>query len=219
MPRLALYLHTERGESPPQPVSAGHGAPILTLAIAKLSARTLALDGEVAVHDQQLRSRFDWLRELDPTPSPRLPVCMSFDILYKDGRDLSALRLRDRRARLEDVVGGSELVSLGDGRARRPGGVDAGNRARVRGSGGEGRDQRVRDRPHDTVAEGVTARKRDGEAGRQRALRQAGSFTPKPPAFSAPRPASQQQAHGFLNGREGVDSRGTRHLLWIRCPS
>ena len=39
----------------------------LVAAVAKLSARTLVLDGEVAVFDQQLRSRFDWLRE----PGPR----------------------------------------------------------------------------------------------------------------------------------------------------
>src|SRR5688572_17768998 len=35
---------------------------------------------------------------------------MAFDILYRDGRDLTARPLRDRRARLEDVVAGSELV-------------------------------------------------------------------------------------------------------------
>src|SRR5688572_7266082 len=34
----------------------------LASAIAKLSARTLVLDGEVAIVDQQLRSRFEWLR-------------------------------------------------------------------------------------------------------------------------------------------------------------
>ena len=34
----------------------------LAAAISKLSARTLVLDGEVAIFDQQLRSRFDWLR-------------------------------------------------------------------------------------------------------------------------------------------------------------
>ena len=34
--------------------------------VAKLSARSLVLDGEVAIFDQQLRSRFDWLREPDP---------------------------------------------------------------------------------------------------------------------------------------------------------
>jgi bifunctional non-homologous end joining protein LigD len=38
----------------------------LASAVARLSARTLVLDGEVAIYDQQLRSRFDWLREPDP---------------------------------------------------------------------------------------------------------------------------------------------------------
>ena len=38
----------------------------IAAAIAKLSARSLVLDGEVAIFDQQLRSRFDWLREPDP---------------------------------------------------------------------------------------------------------------------------------------------------------
>ena len=35
---------------------------------------------------------------------------MAFDLLYRDGRDLRARPLRDRRARLEDIVAGSELV-------------------------------------------------------------------------------------------------------------
>jgi bifunctional non-homologous end joining protein LigD len=35
-------------------------------AIAKLPARSLVIDGEVAIFVQQLRSRFDWLREPDP---------------------------------------------------------------------------------------------------------------------------------------------------------
>src|SRR5262249_4346362 len=35
----------------------------LAAAVAKLPARMLVLDGEVAIYDQQLRSRFDWLRE------------------------------------------------------------------------------------------------------------------------------------------------------------
>ena len=37
----------------------------LAVAISKLSARTLVLDGEVAIYDRQLRSRFDWLRDPD----------------------------------------------------------------------------------------------------------------------------------------------------------
>jgi ATP-dependent DNA ligase len=56
----------------------------------KLSARTLVLDGEVAIYDQQLRSRFDWLREPDPAAVATPPLFMAFDVLYQDRRDLTA---------------------------------------------------------------------------------------------------------------------------------
>lgn len=79
-------------------------------AVSKLFARTLVLDGEVAIYDQQLRSRFDWLREPDPDAVASPPLLRAFDLLYFDRRDLTGRPLRDRRARLEDVVAGSELV-------------------------------------------------------------------------------------------------------------
>jgi len=74
-----------------------------------LSERLLVIDGKVAIYDQQLRSRFDWLQEPDPAAVASPPVCMAFDLLYQGRRDLTARPLRDRRARLEVVVG-SELV-------------------------------------------------------------------------------------------------------------
>jgi bifunctional non-homologous end joining protein LigD len=67
------------------------------------------LDGEVAVFDQ-LRSRFDWLREPDPAAVATPPLFMAFDLLYHERRDLTARPLRDRRARLEDVVANNDLV-------------------------------------------------------------------------------------------------------------
>ena len=82
----------------------------IALAISKLSARTAVLDGEVAIFDQQLRSRFDWSRDPDPEAVASPPVFMVFDMLYRNGRDVSARPLRDRRASLEDVVAGSDLV-------------------------------------------------------------------------------------------------------------
>jgi hypothetical protein len=82
----------------------------LAAAIAKLSPRSLVLDGEVAIYDQELRSRFDWLREPDPDAVATPPLFMAFDLLYLERRDLTARPLRDRRARLEDVVAGSEPV-------------------------------------------------------------------------------------------------------------
>jgi bifunctional non-homologous end joining protein LigD len=82
----------------------------IAAAISKLSARTLVLDGEVAVYDEQLRSRFEWLREPDPTAVATPPLFMVFDVLYHGGRDVTARPLRDRRVRLEDIVAGNELV-------------------------------------------------------------------------------------------------------------
>ena len=68
------------------------------------------LDGKIAVSDQQLRAHFEWLREPDPAAVATPPVYLAFDVLYRAGRDLTARPLRDRRARLEDVVAGGELV-------------------------------------------------------------------------------------------------------------
>jgi bifunctional non-homologous end joining protein LigD len=82
----------------------------LAAAVAKLSARTLVLDGEVAIFDQQLRSRFEWLREHDPSAVASPPLFMALDLLYHDRRDLTGRPLRDRRARLENVVANNDLV-------------------------------------------------------------------------------------------------------------
>jgi len=71
---------------------------------------SLVLDGEVAVFDQQLRSRFDWLREPDPDAIATPPMFMVFDLLHRDGRDLTGRPLRERRARLEYIVTDNDLV-------------------------------------------------------------------------------------------------------------
>jgi bifunctional non-homologous end joining protein LigD len=82
----------------------------LAAAFGKLSAHTLVLDGGVAICDQQLRSQFEWLREPDPDAVATPPLFMAFDLLYCDRRDITARPLRDRRARLEDVVANNDLV-------------------------------------------------------------------------------------------------------------
>ena len=74
----------------------------LAAAIAKLSARSLVLDGEIAIYDKQLRFRFKWLRELDPGALATPPLFMAFELLYQENRDLTARPLRDRLARPED---------------------------------------------------------------------------------------------------------------------
>jgi hypothetical protein len=63
----------------------------LAAAISRLSARTLALDGEVAIYDPQLRSRFDWLRE-----RPRRLGADRRQRLRGPGREGRGERLRGR---------------------------------------------------------------------------------------------------------------------------
>jgi ATP dependent DNA ligase domain len=63
-------------------------------AIAKLSARTLVLDGEIAIYDQQLRSRFEWLREPEPGAVATPPVFPSNLLVRQGARGQPAVRAR-----------------------------------------------------------------------------------------------------------------------------
>jgi bifunctional non-homologous end joining protein LigD len=71
---------------------------------------SLALDGELAIFDAQLRSRSDWLRHRQPAELATPAVLIAFDLLYVKGREVSQRPLRERRARLEDLVGDADLV-------------------------------------------------------------------------------------------------------------
>jgi bifunctional non-homologous end joining protein LigD len=84
--------------------------PELAAAVAKLETPTLMLDGEIAVFDQQLVSRFEWLRgrPRDNTATP--PLLMAFDCLYARGKDLRKRPLRVRRNVLEELVDGQQWV-------------------------------------------------------------------------------------------------------------
>jgi bifunctional non-homologous end joining protein LigD len=84
--------------------------PDLAAAVAALPGRTLVLDGEVAIFDRQLRSRFDWLRDPDPEEVATPPLLMVFDLLHLAGRDQTKRPLRERRSRLEELVAGSERI-------------------------------------------------------------------------------------------------------------
>jgi bifunctional non-homologous end joining protein LigD len=75
----------------------------LAAAIRALPLATLILDGEVAIFDDKLVSRFEWFRKgpEDVTSTP--PIYMAFDCLYLGGRDLRPLPLHERRAELDAV--------------------------------------------------------------------------------------------------------------------
>jgi bifunctional non-homologous end joining protein LigD len=67
--------------------------------IAKLSDRTLLLDGEVVAFDRKLVSRFQLLQRGD------VPQTFAvFDCLYRSGRDLRAAPLSERRAEVEGAL-------------------------------------------------------------------------------------------------------------------
>jgi bifunctional non-homologous end joining protein LigD len=68
-------------------------------AVAKLPFRTLLLDGEALVFDRAHVSRFQLLQN----QSAALEYAV-FDCLYRNGRDLRAESLRERRSILVDVV-------------------------------------------------------------------------------------------------------------------
>src|SRR4029434_129523 len=75
----------------------------LAAAIRALPLATLILDGEVAIFDDKLISRFEWFRKgpEDVTSTP--PIYIAFDCLYLGGRDLRPLPLHERRAELDAV--------------------------------------------------------------------------------------------------------------------
>jgi len=93
-------------------------APLLAAAAAKLSAHTPVLEGEVAIYDLELRSRFEWLREPDPDAVATPPMFLVFDLLHRNGHDLTGRPLRERRARLEDPSPTTTWSSRYDGSRR-----------------------------------------------------------------------------------------------------
>jgi hypothetical protein len=102
----------------------------IAAAITKLSAGRLVLDGEIPIYDQQGRSRFDWPREPDPAAVATPPLYMAFDVLHRDGRDLTARPSltppRPPGGRRRRQRAGVPGAAAGTGRA---GGVEASDRA------------------------------------------------------------------------------------------
>jgi bifunctional non-homologous end joining protein LigD len=74
-------------------------------AIATLPARALLLDGEVVAFDRKLVSRFQLLQQ-GQVPQ----VYAVFDCLYRDGEDLRARPLPERRAAMEEAIGETERL-------------------------------------------------------------------------------------------------------------
>ena len=87
-----------------------HRFPHVAAAIAKLRPQTLVLDGEIAVFDEQLVSRFQLLGEPDPPVLCTPPTFIAFDELQASSQDVRRLSLDRRRAILEKALDGSQIV-------------------------------------------------------------------------------------------------------------
>jgi bifunctional non-homologous end joining protein LigD len=85
--------------------------PGIVAALRMLDASGLILDGEVAVYDAQLVSRFEWLRHSAPPDLSTPPLFMVFDCLQARGKDLRKEALYVRRNVIEDVLDEQDMVS------------------------------------------------------------------------------------------------------------
>jgi bifunctional non-homologous end joining protein LigD len=79
-------------------------------ALGGLKAKTLILDGEVAIFDRELVSRFEWLGSRPKDEPATTPVYIAFDVLEVDGRDLRPKSLRERRRVLDRLVSNHKMI-------------------------------------------------------------------------------------------------------------
>jgi bifunctional non-homologous end joining protein LigD len=84
--------------------------PDLVNAVRALVPETLILDGEVAIFDERLISRFEWMRHGKPPGIATPPMFMAFDCLYVDGVDLRPRELHARREALLLAIENTKLL-------------------------------------------------------------------------------------------------------------
>src|SRR5262249_41015298 len=82
----------------------------LAAAVGQLRPARLVLDGEVAVFEEHLASRFFLLHDAEPSITRPPPLLMAFDCLWIGKRDLRPEPLHERRRALEVAVEGAELI-------------------------------------------------------------------------------------------------------------
>ena len=73
-------------------------------AIRLIPEATLVLDGEVAIYDQRLVSRFEWMRHHAPPELATPPLFMAFDCVRIERKDLRPNPLYVRRNILEELL-------------------------------------------------------------------------------------------------------------------
>lgn len=84
--------------------------PELVKALTSHKAKAFTLDGEVAVFDKDLISRFEWLRGRPDDEPATVPVYIVFDVLELNGRDLRPQPLSGRRRVLERLINHHSMI-------------------------------------------------------------------------------------------------------------
>jgi bifunctional non-homologous end joining protein LigD len=84
--------------------------PDLVKAVAEMDVPSFILDGEIAIFDGQLISRFEWLRTRPKDEVSTPPMYMVFDLLELEGDDLRTRPLRERRQALERLVAERQFI-------------------------------------------------------------------------------------------------------------
>lgn len=77
---------------------------------AAIKPKTFTLDGEVAVFDAELVSRFEWLRHINHGDLATPPLFMVFDLLHLGEKDYRPESLEVRRRALEKLVKAQMLI-------------------------------------------------------------------------------------------------------------
>jgi bifunctional non-homologous end joining protein LigD len=82
----------------------------LARVIGVLPESTLILEGEAAIFDEHLISRFEWLRHGTRESLSTPPIYMVFDVLQVGSQDLRNEPLHTRRKVLEGLIEGQRLL-------------------------------------------------------------------------------------------------------------
>jgi bifunctional non-homologous end joining protein LigD len=79
--------------------------PNIGSAVARLPARTALIDGEIVIEDENGISTFSGLQAALKTGERERFIYYVFDLLHRDGRDLTGLPLIERKAELARLIG------------------------------------------------------------------------------------------------------------------
>ena len=86
--------------------------PMVLQAVDQLKLRSTILDGEIVALDKDGVPRFQLLQQWQKRPTAPV-VYFLFDVLWSDGRDITAKIVLQRRARLEQIIAPVSGIQVG----------------------------------------------------------------------------------------------------------